>query len=88
MTKEDQQREKYPYKHLPDHRLYYGLDGKLIQGVFDDQKYETRDEYDYGVQIHRITRMWVENQQSNNRLPDHLRVQWGTFPQLPERLKK
>lgn len=87
-SKEDQQREKYPDRHLPDNRLYFDLDGNLINGVFDDIKLEVRDEYDYGVQINRVSKMWVENKLTNIRLPEYLRVQWGTYPLLPERLKK
>ena len=86
-SKQEEQREKYPHRHLPDNRLYFDLDGNLINGVFDDVKYEVRDEYDYGVQIHRVSKLWIESS-ANNRLPEYLRVKWGTYPPLPERLKK
>ena len=86
MSKHDEQRAKYPHRHLPDHRMYHNKEGNLINGVFDDPNLFVRDEYDFGVIIHRVSRMWLEGDQSH-LLPDHLKVKWGTYPPLPERLK-
>ena len=85
MSIEDDQRVKYPNKHL---RFRYNKDSTLTNGIFDNEDYQRREQYDFGVMIRVISRMWIESDQKVSSLPYHFKLQWGTYPPLPERLKK
>lgn len=85
MSIEDDQRAKYPNIHI---RFRYNKDGTLTDGIFDNEEYQRREQFDHGVMIKVASRMWVEMDEKVSRLPYHFKLQWGTYPPLPERLKK
>ena len=85
MSIEDDQRAKYPGKHL---RFRYNNNGTLTHGFYDNEEYQRRELFEHGVMIKVISRMWVESEEKVSSLPYHLKVQWGNYPPLPERLKK
>lgn len=85
MSIEDDQRAKYPNKHI---RFRYNQDGTLTNGIYDNEEYQRREQYDFGVMIHVISKMWIEKEEKVSRLPYHFKLRWGTYPPLPERLKK
>jgi hypothetical protein len=85
MSIEDDQRAKYPHLHI---RFRYNKDGTLTNGIFDNEEYQRREQFDNGVLIQVASRMWIELDEKISRLPYHFKLQWGTYPPLPERLKK
>lgn len=86
MSVEDEQRAKYPHLHV---RFRYNKDGTLTNGIFDNEEYQRRERFDLGVMVEVASRMWIEgDEKATSRLSDYFKGQWGTYPPLPERLKK
>ena len=56
MSIEDDQRAKYPGKHL---RFRYNKDVTLTDGIFDNEEYQRREQFEHGVMIKVISIMWV-----------------------------
>ena len=55
--------------------------------------------YDYGAHCLRMfmwdgfcylsaSKMWVDDQEKNKRLPEWMRAPWGTYPELPAKPPK
>lgn len=60
-----------------------------IEGIYDHRFFNVRYYYENGHPKHVVSRMWLEDNQANKRLPHAwMLLPWETFPDIPKRYKK
>lgn len=57
-------------------------------GVYEHEEHSLRLFMWNGFAYYSASRMWVEDQVQNKRLPEWMREPWGTYPTLPAKPPK